>query len=159
MISTSVEEIIESINFDYPRYCFRFATLEDLRARNEKGRVLIDVVGMLTIIGSKTSVNRASGNSSTERRDIMIKQLSDDDIRVNFWGLHVSSIDEEFLMSRPFNPIMVITAGIVKEYNNMFDGIIPPVKLLAVDESQSIEPVANPTDISADELFYLSLDD
>ncbi|OMO59924.1 Nucleic acid-binding protein [Corchorus olitorius] len=183
--STSVEEITESINFDYPRYCFRFASMEDLRARNEKDRVLTDIVGMLTVIGSRTSVNRASGNSSTERRDILIKLLSDDDIRVNFWGLHVGDVDEEFLMTRPSNPVMVITAGIVKEYNSVkyissssatkvyvdinvpktvqlkqrFDGVIPPVKLLAPDESQSIDPVASPTDISIDELFYLSLDD
>ncbi|OMO52743.1 Nucleic acid-binding protein [Corchorus olitorius] len=171
--STGVQEITESMEFDYPRYFFRFATLEDLRARNEKPTVLTDVIGMLTIIGSKTSVNRASGNSSTDRRDIIIKLL-----RVNFWGLHVNEIDEEFLMSRASNPVLVITAGIVKEYNGIkyissssatkmyidinvpetgqlkFDGILPPVKLLSVDESQSIEPVANPTDISVDEIVH-----
>ncbi|OMO57944.1 Retrotransposon-like protein [Corchorus capsularis] len=77
--STSLEEITESISrkftyFDYPRHFFRFATLEDLRARNEKSRILTDI-GVLTIIGSKTNVKRASGNSSTNRRDIMIKML------------------------------------------------------------------------------------
>ncbi|OMO99937.1 Nucleic acid-binding protein [Corchorus olitorius] len=182
--STSVEEITKSINFDYPRYFFRFATLEDLRARNEKSRISTDVIGVLTAIGSKTNVKRASGNS-TDRRDIMIKLQSNDDIMVKFWGLHVGSIDEGYLMSRPSNPVMVITSGIVKEFDTIkyissssatkiyididipesrhlkqrFDGIIPHVKLLIADESQNIESVANPIHICVDELFYLSLDE
>ncbi|OMO70235.1 Nucleic acid-binding protein [Corchorus olitorius] len=165
--STSVEEITKSINFDYPRHFFRFATLEDLRARNEKSRILTDVIGVLTAIGNED------------------KCQTDDDIRVNFWGLHVGSIDEGYLMSRPSNPVMVITSGIVKEFDTIkyissssatkiyididipesrqlkqrFDGIIPPVKLLTADESQNIESVANPIHICVDELLYSSLDE
>ncbi|OMP08274.1 Nucleic acid-binding protein [Corchorus olitorius] len=172
--STVVEEISESIKFDYPRYFFRFAVMEDLRARNEK-----NVVGMLTIIGSKTSVDRASGNSSMDRRDVMIKLLRFGILYMRIIGLHVSSIDEEFLMSRPSNPVMVITGGIVKEYNSVkyissssatkiyididipetgqlkqkFDGIIPPVRLLTADESKSIGPVAKPIDMISGIMF------
>ncbi|OMO50998.1 hypothetical protein COLO4_37850 [Corchorus olitorius] len=78
--STHVEEVLESIHM-YLRYFFRFSSFEEICSRSDKELVLTDVIGVLTHVGEKSTIERSSGHGMVDKIDIMIKLL-----RVEFMG-------------------------------------------------------------------------
>ncbi|OMO51073.1 Nucleic acid-binding protein [Corchorus capsularis] len=70
--TTHVEEVLESVHM-YSRYFFRFASFEEICLRGDKEPVLTDVIGVLTHVGEKSTVERSSGHGKVDKIDIIFK--------------------------------------------------------------------------------------
>ncbi|OMO90310.1 Nucleic acid-binding protein [Corchorus olitorius] len=110
--STEFQKIITCGCWDkFPRYCFNFATINEIRARNEREPVLTDAVGLLTTIAPVTRVFVPSRGEDVDERDIYVT-LS----RISFWENHIHRLDVDALLAMELKPVLAITATTVREY-------------------------------------------
>ncbi|OMP10299.1 Nucleic acid-binding protein [Corchorus olitorius] len=112
---TEFLEISENVE-RFPRYHFRFASMEQIRCRHERDPVLTDVIGMLVSAGQAGSVPLQSGGSA-DKMDIYIRLASEDVLRITLWGSHIDSVNDPSILQQQPKPVLALAGTVVKEFS------------------------------------------
>ncbi|OMO64422.1 Nucleic acid-binding protein [Corchorus olitorius] len=176
---TEFLEISENVE-RFPRYHFRFASMEQIRCRHERDPVLTDVIGMLVSAGQAGSVPLQSGGSA-DKMDIYIRLASEDVLRITLWGSHIDSVnDPSILLTAAEAGNFALAGTVVKEFSNRkllwtcsvskifvdleilksaairerFAADKTAVEILASDEADNYQAAMEAEDVFINDLYY-----
>ncbi|OMO62892.1 Nucleic acid-binding protein [Corchorus olitorius] len=182
--STVMEEVSLDVD-NYPRHYFRFATMDEISGRGDKHPTLTDVIGLLMTVVDESSVSVAHGGGSAAKRDVLVKLLGGEVIRVCFWQGQMDLLCVESIKSLSTKPVIVVAGLVVKEFVGVkylstcsvtkvfFDLDVVDserirekyiddqslVEFIGVDEAANAQAVLEAEDGVLDELFYAELAD
>ncbi|XWS10686.1 hypothetical protein CRYUN_Cryun38cG0018900 [Craigia yunnanensis] len=99
-----------------PKHHFQFIEFENLSPRCKKNDVLTDVIGCIISISKANKVYVGTNPNEVQKRNLQLQNIRGETIDVTLWNDFALSVDEE-LVGLQTNPILILAAVIVTEYN------------------------------------------
>ncbi|OMP10845.1 Nucleic acid-binding protein [Corchorus olitorius] len=106
-VSTVIEPIPEGID-KYPSHYFRFASYDDVMARNEKLYYLTDVIGVLTAATDVKSVTLNNNRGTSDKREIFLTLQSGQKIKITVWDPKIVELDITSIILLGYKPVLAI---------------------------------------------------
>ncbi|OMO77065.1 Nucleic acid-binding protein [Corchorus olitorius] len=100
----------------YPRHYFEFATMEKINQLCNSDKYLVDAYGIGLSITDSEEVYITTQNRDAGKKDIMIKRMNGNEMRVIVWESCFNQIDvDELLRIRPA-PVLIFAAMTVRTF-------------------------------------------
>ncbi|OMO74232.1 Nucleic acid-binding protein [Corchorus olitorius] len=103
----------------YPTHYFEFATMEKMNQLCNSDKYLVDAYGIGLSITDSEEVYITNQNRDAGKKDIMIKRMDGNEMRVTVWESCFNQIDvEELLRIRPA-PVLIFAAMTVRTFGEI----------------------------------------
>ncbi|XP_039140380.1 replication factor A protein 1-like [Dioscorea cayenensis subsp. rotundata] len=104
----------------YPRYHFEFLDREKMAPQANSDKYLIDAIGTLMSIGPIQNVQLTKYEKIVEKRDVILKEASGDELKITVWESTFPQLNANKLLQIRPNPVLLFVGTIIKT----FQGII-----------------------------------
>ncbi|XP_062227444.1 uncharacterized protein LOC133925583 [Phragmites australis] len=102
----------------FPAYIYKLTPFADLPRHAGENRNFLDVLGMITEVSDTHSVQLPNQPTPTLNRDIVLKDLSNAEIRLTLWGRRAAefSIDSIYNEEQAKPVVVLIVGSLMKTY-------------------------------------------
>uniref|UniRef100_A0A0A9A6L1 Replication protein A OB domain-containing protein n=1 Tax=Arundo donax TaxID=35708 RepID=A0A0A9A6L1_ARUDO len=102
----------------FPKYIYKLTTFSEIPSLLGNNKNLVDMLGMIIEVAEPTWVHLSAQPNPTIKRDVILKDTNDLQLKVTLWGRRATQFDIRGVYD-PSNPKLVIAlfvGGLIRSY-------------------------------------------